>query len=79
MSPDYERQLDQPPDQILTSVKRAAEEWGAIWQPEGSSGVLRLPVTHGLRQSLLEGPLTVEKNRYGSGSTLRSCVEATQI
>jgi len=49
-----------------------------MWEPEGSTGVLRLPVSHGLRQSLLEGPLTVEADPWGSGSTLRFRVEATR-
>ncbi|MEJ2085111.1 MAG: hypothetical protein P8Y44_05445 [Acidobacteriota bacterium] len=74
----YDRHLDQSAEQALSSVRQVAEEWGAMWEPEGSTGILRLPVSHGLRQSLLEGPLTVEADPRGSGSTLRFRVEATR-
>jgi hypothetical protein len=78
MSLEYEKQLDKSLDDILASVSDAAESWGAIWEPEGSGGILRLPVSHGLRQSLLEGPLSVEKDPVWPGSTLRFLAERTQ-
>jgi len=74
----YERHLDQNSERALSSVRQVAEEWGAMWEPEGSTGILRLPVSHGLRQSLLEGPLTVEADPERSGSTVRFRVEATR-
>lgn len=49
-----------------------------MWEPEGSTGILRLPVSHGLRQSLLEGSLTVEADPGGSGSTVRFRVDRTR-
>ena len=49
-----------------------------MWEPEGSTGTLRLPVSHGLRQSLLEGTLTIEADPGSSGSTMRFHVEATR-
>ena len=77
MSSDYERHLDQSPEEALVSVNGAAQAWDAMWEPEGSAGLLRLPVTHGLRQSLLVGPLSVEPDDYRAGSTLRFHVEST--
>ena len=78
MSLEYERQIDQSLDDALASVNDAAESWGAIWEPEGSGGILRLPVSQGLRQSLLEGLLLVERDPSRPGSTLRFRVERTQ-
>jgi hypothetical protein len=77
MSLDYERHLDQSLEEVLVSVNDAAQAWGAMWEPEGSAGLLRLPVSHGLRQSLLEGPLSVERDAYRAGSTLRFRIEST--
>jgi hypothetical protein len=71
----YERHLDQAPDQAVVAVQRAAEDWGGRWEGRESRGILSLPITHGLRQSLVEGPLSVEAVPGETGSILRFQIE----
>lgn len=48
----------------LASVAKAAELWGAEWQPDGYGGRLLLPVTAGVRRGVMKCRLTLE----GAGS-----------
>lgn len=57
-----------PAASTAAAVRRAAEAWGAEWDPEGAAGLaghLRLPVTAGLRHGLVEGRLRVEPLEAG--------------
>ncbi len=60
--------LDQPPAEALAAVARAAETWGADWQPGLDGGRLDLPLVAGIRHGLVKGRLEVE--RLGGGSRL---------
>ena len=78
MRSDYERRSDRSAVEVATAIAASAEDWGAVWQPDGSGGILTLPVSHGLHHGLLEGPVSIEKDPFTGGSTLRFRVEASQ-
>jgi hypothetical protein len=60
--------LDRPPAEALAAVAKAAEAWGADWQPGIDGGRLGLPLVAGIRHGLVQGRLEVE--RHGAGSRL---------
>lgn len=56
MSSPTVRRLEAPPAEALRAVARAAEAWGADFEPRGADGGrLELPVNAGLRHGRLEG------------------------
>ncbi|HEV8582369.1 MAG TPA: hypothetical protein VGX68_25155 [Thermoanaerobaculia bacterium] len=63
--------LDVPPEQALAAVGRAAEEWGAEFQPGVSGGELHLPVVAGIRRGLVTGNVEVQPAGEGSRVVLR--------
>jgi hypothetical protein len=60
------------PDRVWTAMRRAADAWGAEWEPGAPGGVgagrLRLPVTAGIRYGVIDAEVSVEPvvaNRAG--------------
>lgn len=52
----YARRLETPPAEARQALARAAEAWGAHFEPRGADGgQLELPVNAGLRQGRLAG------------------------
>lgn len=67
-SPPAVRRLEARPDEALRAVARAAEAWGADFEPQGAGGGrLGLPVNAGLRHGRLEG--TVRAVAAGEAAT----------
>jgi hypothetical protein len=53
------REVPADPGEAVAAVGRAAEDWGAEWEPRGLGGTLVLPVLHGLRRGWVRGEVTV--------------------
>lgn len=60
----HEVELEAPPAEALAALARAAEEWGAGWEPSSGGGRLTLPVVFGLRRGVAVG--RVEAARLGA-------------
>lgn len=63
--PEVRRErIDAPVDRVWAAVRRAADAWGAEWEPGarggGGTGRLRLPVHAGLRYGVIEAEVSVE-------------------
>ena len=59
--------LEISPEKALAAVRRTAEDWGAEFQPSGTSGgQLHLPVVAGIRRGLVTGALEVRSATEGS-------------
>jgi len=60
----YQTEIEASPEETWSAVRRAADAWGAEWEPSSlaavGTGRLRLPVTAGIRHGMLDGELTVE-------------------
>jgi len=56
--------IDAPADRVWAAVRRAADAWGAEWEPRaaggGGTGRLRLPVSAGLRYGVVDAEVSVE-------------------
>lgn len=63
--------LEVPPEQALAAVGRAAEDWGAEFQPGISGGELHLPVVAGIRRGLLTGNVEIQPAGEGSRVVFR--------
>ncbi len=48
------------------AVARAAEEWGAEFEPLGAGGNLRLPVLEGLQRGLIYGAVAIDAEGGGA-------------
>jgi hypothetical protein len=59
----HEIELETAPADALAALARAAEEWGARWEPGAGGGRLTLPVVFGLRRGVAIG--RVEAARLG--------------
>lgn len=64
-SPETRRErIDSPPARVWTAMRRAADTWGAEWEPAASGGEvtgrLRLPVQAGLRYGLVDAEVALE-------------------
>lgn len=70
MAREYRREVPLPAGPALGAVAKAAEDWGAGWQPEGSGGRLTLPVSAGVRRGVLSGRLRIEPDAPGSLAVL---------
>jgi hypothetical protein len=57
--------LSETETRVLEHIARAAEAWGAEWQPMGTGGRLRLPVLAGLRRGYVVGSLALEPSVAG--------------
>ena len=68
-------ELPCPPAEAMRAVVSAAEEWGAVLEPSGGPGGLRLPVVAGLRRGWITGPLAVEAAGQGSRVTFRPAAQ----
>jgi hypothetical protein len=64
-------ELQIPPAGALSALRRAAEDWGAEFQPRGDGGKLHLPVVAGLRRGLVSGDVAVEPAEGGSRVVFR--------
>lgn len=68
--------IEASPEETWAAVRRAADAWGAEWEPASlrtvGTGRLRLPVTAGIRHGMLDGELTVEPGETGARVTFRS-------
>jgi hypothetical protein len=67
VSPPTVRRFEAPPNEALRAVARAAEDWGADFEPQGTGGRLDLPVNAGLRFGRLAG--TVRAVAVGETAT----------
>jgi hypothetical protein len=54
------------PAAAQSAVCRAADEWGAEFEPRGRGGALRLPVLQGLQRGLISGAVAIDAERDGS-------------
>ncbi|HEX9943972.1 MAG TPA: hypothetical protein VGG03_18320 [Thermoanaerobaculia bacterium] len=63
--------LQVPPEGALSAVRRAAEDWGAEFQSQGSGGQLHLPVVAGIRRGLVSGDVEVRPAAGGSRVVFR--------
>ena len=55
---EYRVELDEHPAAALDLLARSAENWGALWQEEeGHRGRLGMPVSAGIRQGWVAGPV----------------------
>jgi hypothetical protein len=71
MAVEHSIDLDLPPSEALSALRRAAEDWGAELQEEGDGGKLHLPVLAGLRRGLMSGPVEIRAAEGGSRVTFR--------
>ena len=69
--PEHAIDLGISPEKALAAVGRAAEEWGAEFQNEGSFGRLNLPVVAGIRRGLVTGTVEVGPAEGGSRVVFR--------
>jgi hypothetical protein len=70
-------ELDCAPEAAAEVVARAADEWGAEWQPGREGGRLVLPVVFGLRRGVAVGRLDIA--RLGAGSRLTWELEESHL
>lgn len=75
--PHFDRELDLSVDETRRAIGAAADIWGAVWTSGNRGGRLLLPVTHGLRQSILDGEVSIDKDPYRSGATARFRIDST--
>jgi hypothetical protein len=61
----YTLRVAAEPAAALAAVGRAAEDWGAAWEPGIEGGRLELPVAAGLRHGRLSGRLDVASTAGG--------------
>lgn len=59
-------EVEADPETALRSVAKAADLWGADWQPESSGGVLLLPVVRGLWRGVDRCRVTILPTNPGS-------------
>ncbi len=71
MAVEHAIELDLPPAEALSALRRTAEDWGAELQEHGSGGKLHLPVLAGLRRGLMSGPVEIRPTEGGSRLTFR--------
>ncbi len=71
MAVEHAIELDLPPAEALSALRRTAEDWGAELQADGSGGKLHLPVLAGLRRGLMSGPVEIRPAEGGSRLTFR--------
>jgi len=76
------QEVDGPPAEVWAAVRRAADAWGAEWQPgslhRAGIGRLRLPVTAGIRFGVLDGELRVAPDPGASSESSEDlCSEVT--
>jgi hypothetical protein len=65
---EHQIDLQLPPEEALSALRRTAEDWGAQFEPEGTGGQLHLPVLAGMRRGLVSGPVEIQP--AGGGSRL---------
>lgn len=69
----HRRDVDATPAEVWAVLRRAADAWGAEWEPGSlrrvGTGRLRLPVTAGIRFGVLDGELKVEPAATGGGTS----------
>jgi hypothetical protein len=71
MTVEHAIDLDLPPAEALSALRRAAEDWGAELREEGNGWQLHLPVLAGLRRGLMSGPVEIRPAEGGSRVTFR--------
>ena len=71
MAVEHAIDLDLPPPEALSALRRTAEVWGAELQEEGDGWRLHLPVLAGLRRGLMSGPVEIRPAAGGSRLTFR--------
>ena len=71
MTVEHAIDLDHPPAEALSVLRRTAEDWGAELQESGEGGQLHLPVLAGMRRGLVSGPVEVRPAGEGSRLTFR--------
>jgi hypothetical protein len=71
MTVEHAIDLDLPPAEALSALRRTAEDWGAEIQEQGNGGLLHLPVLAGLRRGLMSGPVEIRPAEGGSRVTFR--------
>lgn len=68
----HHTEIEASPKETWAAVRRAADAWGAEWEPASlrtvGTGRLHLPVTAGIRHGMLDGELTVEPSPDGTGN-----------
>ena len=74
---EHEIDLGESPELAMAAVTRAADAWGADFEPQGMGGKLHLPFIAGLRRGFVSGPLSVEAIPEGSRVVFRA-EESTQ-
>ena len=71
MTVEHAIDLDLPPAEALSVLRRTAEDWGAELQESGGGGQLHLPVLAGMRRGLVSGPVEIRPAGEGSRLTFR--------
>lgn len=71
MAVEHAIDLDLPPVEALSALRRAAEDWGAELQENEDGGLLHLPILAGLRRGLMSGPVEIRPAEGGSRLTFR--------
>jgi hypothetical protein len=64
--------LQVPPEEAISALRRTVEDWGAEFEPQGSGGRLHLPVVAGMRRGLVSGDVEVQPTADGSRLVFRS-------
>jgi hypothetical protein len=59
MAVEHAIDMDVPPAEALSSLRRTAEDLGAEFQADGMGGKLYLPVLAGLRRGLISGDVEI--------------------
>lgn len=63
--------LQMPPEEAISALRRTVEDWGAEFEPQGSGGRLHLPVVAGMRRGLVSGAVEVQSTADGSRLVFR--------
>lgn len=71
MAVEHAIDLDLPPAEALSVLRRTVEDWGAELQEDGNGGQLHLPILAGLRRGLMSGPVEIRPAEGGSRLTFR--------
>lgn len=71
MAVEHAIDLDVPPAEALSALRRTAEDLGAEFQGSGAGGKLHLPVLAGLRRGLVSGDVEILPAAGGSRLTFR--------
>ncbi len=71
MAVEHAIDMDAPPAEALSALRRMAEDLGVEFQENGPGGRLHLPVLAGLRRGLISGDVEIRPAAGGSRLTFR--------